>query len=82
MISHDFSRHGDGLVWCDTEGIPSDFCDDEDRCSNECICNVGDPDVRDRNVELYEGVYGDEVDEPTLLAMALQSALYELGEWS
>jgi hypothetical protein len=82
---HTFTYRADGLLWCDSCRVPSDFCDDEERCSNGCVCNVGDPDVRDRHEQLYRRVYDYDlsvgrVTTVEVLAMALTSAKRELDE--
>jgi hypothetical protein len=76
---HDFSDHSDGLTWCDTEDVPSDFCSDEERCANGCICNVGDPDLRDREystvaVNFEVGLETGRIKPSAVMAMALHSA--------
>lgn len=44
-LQHDIGLN-EGIWWCFTEGLVADFCEDEDRCSNNCVCNF-DPDTRD-----------------------------------
>jgi hypothetical protein len=82
---HSITMRSDGLFWCDTCNLPTDYCDDESRCETGCVCNVGDPDLREEHEELYRGVYGPELErgevtEAMLLAMALHSAKHALSE--
>lgn len=80
IAPHNYTHRANGLLYCDTCEVPSDFCEDERRCENGCICNVGDPDLRDECVRLYEDAYGlelarGEITESELLALAVTLAL-------
>lgn len=83
MNGHDFNVRSDGFLWCEQEDVPSDFCSDEKKCALECVCNVADDEVRNRNYDLYLGVYGTElkrgeVSQSDVMSMALASARYEI----
>lgn len=30
----------EGKYWCENEDVISEACTDDDRCNNECVCNV------------------------------------------
>ncbi len=38
-MRHDIVLNDDGIYWCETENVNANECEDDTRCSNQCVCN-------------------------------------------